>query len=86
MGENENWVNWENWVGRGQFLKKSSGLCMFINYNRSLWYDLLPLIFMFLLRRDGFLIYCPMKPFAICQFDMFTFVVSHTVCFILFFL
>ena len=40
--------------------------------------------------RDGFSNHCPMKPFVICQplgkFDMFTFLVSHAVGSILFFL
>ena len=33
---------------------------------------------MFLLTRAGVLNHCLMKPFVICQFEMFTFVVSHT--------
>ena len=40
---------------------------------------------MFLLTGDGFLNHCPIKPFVIYQFDMFTFFVSHTMCSILFF-
>ena len=36
---------------------------------------------MFLLTRDNFLNHCLMKPFVICQFDMFTFVVPHTIIF-----
>ena len=45
---------------------------------------------MSLLTRDGFFNNYPVKPMVICQplsnFDMFTFVVSHTVCSILVFL
>ena len=39
---------------------------------------------MFLLKRDGFLNHCPMKPFVICQFDMFNFVISYDVLHIIF--
>ena len=42
--------------------------------------------FMFLLTRDRFLNHYPTKPFVICQFDMFTFAISQTMCSILFFL
>ena len=35
---------------------------------------------MFLLTRDTFLNHCPMKLFVICQFDIFTFVISHAMC------
>ena len=45
---------------------------------------------MFLLTRDGFLNHCPMTFLVICQprrkFDMLTFVVSHTMYSILFFM
>ena len=45
---------------------------------------------MFLLTRDGFLNHCPITFLVICQprrkFDMLTFVVSHIMCSILFFM
>ena len=41
---------------------------------------------MFSLTRDGFLNHSLMKPFVICHFEMLTFVVSHVICFKLFFL
>ena len=45
---------------------------------------------MFFLTRNGFLNHCPTKPHVICQpqskFDMFTFVISHGMCSILFLL
>ena len=40
---------------------------------------------MFLLARDGFLNYSPLKSFVVCQLDMVIFVISHTVYSISFF-
>ena len=40
---------------------------------------------MFLLARDGFLNYSPLKSFVVCQLDMVTFVISLTMCSISFF-
>ena len=38
---------------------------------------------MILLTRDDSLNHCPMKPSVIHQFDIFTFVISRTICYML---
>ena len=65
-------------------------VCIYIIYVQyQQWYDISPVIikvFMFSLTRDSFLNHHTMKPFVICQFKMFTFVVFRTICSLLFFL